>query len=121
VNAITVDKTKLIEIMKENHGKHHDIVVEAQAGFRAKVIERLDEMLGQARDGKRIDIAVGLVVPEDHTDDYDRVIGMLELDIEETVELEESEYRQYVEDKWQWQRSFNASNSYYSRTAAANL
>lgn len=116
---IVVTKTKLIEIMKANREKHHDIVVEAQAGFRQKFIERLDEMLALAKDGKRIDINVGLAMPQDHTDEYDTVIGMLELDINETVELDYQQYKQWVQDEWGWQRQFTTTNAFYSATAAS--
>lgn len=117
MQEIVVNKAKLIDIMKKNRAEHHDIVVEAQQGFRAKVIERLDEMLHLAQEGKKIDINVGLRMPEDHTEDYDRVIGMLELDINETVKLDESQYSQWVQDQWGWQRSFTVSNSTYSAKA----
>ena len=121
MEEITVNKAKLIETMKGNRAKHHDIVVEAQEGFRDAVIKRLDSMLAQARDGKKIDIAVGLVLPEDHTDEYDTVIGMLELDINDTVDLDVHQYRQWVQDQWGWQRSFTTNNAYYSATAARSL
>lgn len=118
---ITVVKSKLIEAMKANREKHHDIVLEAQAGFREKVMERLDEMLKLAASGKKIDLHVGLAMPEDHTDEYDTVIGMLELDINETVELDMGQYRQWVQDQWGWQRSFTTTNAFYSATAARSL
>src|SRR5258706_6872278 len=118
MDAIVVNKVKLIEIMEANRAQHHKIVVEAQAGFREKVIARLDEMLKLAADGKKIDINVGLAMPQDFTKEYDKIIGMLKLDINETVELEQSEYQMWVQDEWGWSRSFTSSNSAYSMTAA---
>lgn len=121
MQEIEVNKDELLTIMKSNRQDHHAIVVEAQAGFRGKVIERLDEMLKLASEGKRIDINVGLVMPEDHTQEYDTIIGMLELDIHDTIELDQSQYQQWVQDRWGWQRSFTTSNAYYSATAARLL
>lgn len=121
MNEITVNKTRLIATMKLNRDDHHAIVLEAQEGFRKKVVERLDEMLKLAADGQKIDLHIGLQMPEDHTDEYDTVIGMLELDINETVELDISQYRQWVQDQWGWQRSFTTTNAYYSATAASHL
>jgi len=118
---IEVDKGKLLNIMRRNRDAHHAIVLEAQAGFREKVIERLDEMLKMAAEGKKIDINVGLRMPEDHTEEYDTIIGMLELDIHDTVELDMSQYKPWVQDEWGWQRSFTTTNAYYSATAARNL
>lgn len=121
MDEITVNKAKLIATMKENRERHHAIVLEAQTGFRVKVIERLDEMLKLAASGQKINLNVGLAMPEDHTDEYDTVIGMLELDINETVLLDMTQYRQWVQDQWGWQRSFTTTNAYYSATAASNL
>lgn len=121
MNEITVKKDKLIEIMKKNRAAHHDIVVEAQEGFRKRVIERLDEMLALASSGKKIDLNVGLVMPVNMTHEYDKVIGMLELDINDEVELEAHEYSQWVLDDWTWSRQATVSNAFYSSTAAARL
>jgi hypothetical protein len=121
VDQIVVNKAELIKIMEKNRENHAKIVEEAQAGFRAKVIERLDEMLKIAKTGKRPDINVGLVMPVDMTESYDRAIGMLKLDINETVNLDEHEYNQYVLDNWSWSRQSLVSNAFYSSTAAASL
>lgn len=121
MEEITVNKAQLIEKMKANREKHHDIVVEAQEGFRAKVMDRLDEMLKLAASGQPIDINVGLRMPEDHTDDYDTVIGMLELDTGDEVEIDMAQYKMWVQDDWGWQRSFTTTNAFYSATAARSL
>jgi hypothetical protein len=72
MDAIVVDKRRLLEIMKRNRENHAKIVEEAQAGFRTRVISRLDEMLAMAKKGKKIDINVGLQMPVDMTSEYDR-------------------------------------------------
>lgn len=121
MHEITVNKAELIAIMKANREKHHAIVLEAQDGFRAAVIKRLDEMLKAASEGKKIDIAVGLQMPMDMTDEYDTVIGMLELDINPSVDLDMTQYKNFVQDEWHWQKQFTTTNSYYSATARASL
>lgn len=118
MNEIRVNKAKLLDILRENRDKHHQIVEEAQVGFRKAAIERLDAMLEDAKNGRRIELNLGLRVPEDHTAEYDTVIGMLELDINEHVDLEFHEYRQYVEDDWGWKQQFTTTNAFYSATAA---
>lgn len=121
MEEIIVNKSKLIEIMETNRANHHEIVVEAQEGFRARVIERLDEMLKLAAAGKKIDINVGLTMPQDFTKEYDRVIGMLKLDINETVKLDQTQYANWVQDEWSWSRGFTTSNSAYSAAATRML
>jgi len=121
MNEIVVEKQRLIEIMKQNRENHAKIVEEAQAGFRARVISRLDEMLAMAKQGRKIDINVGLQMPVDMTGEYDTVIGMLELDINETVELDQYQYKNWVQDDWDWSRQALASNAFYSKRAADQL
>lgn len=121
MDQIKVEKKELLKIMKKNRKAHHDIVVEAQEGFRAKVVERLDEMLKLASKGKKIDINVGLTMPQDFTAEYDTIIGMLELDTSDVVKLDQQQYKQWVEDDWGWTRSFTTSNAFYSVAAARKL
>lgn len=116
MNIIKVDKQQLIAILVNNRAKHEAIFLEAQAEYREKVIAELDQMLADARDGKKIRRSVTLVEPMNQTKDYDRVIGMLGLSIEPTVELAEHEYAQYVLDDWDWKSRFVASNMSYSTT-----
>jgi hypothetical protein len=121
MDEITVKKADLLAIMRTNREAHHAIVVEAQRGFRAKVIDRLDEMLRVASKGEKIDLHIGLVMPEDHTNDYDTVIGMLELEVDDEVVLTTYEYRQWVQDNWGWTQTFYGSNSTYSLMAAQHV
>ena len=121
MDAIVVDKRRLLEIMKRNRENHAKIVEEAQAGFRTRVISRLDEMLAMAKKGKKIDINVGLQMPVDMTSEYDTAIGMLELDINATVELDQYQYKNWVQDDWDWSRQALASNAFYSKRAADQL
>lgn len=77
--------------------------------------------LVRAKAGKRFQVSFSLVQPSDQTKDYDRVIGMLEMDTEHDVLLSEKDYQSYVLDDWQWKQNFLFSNSSYSDTAAALL
>lgn len=121
MKEIRVPKATLIRKMQENREKHSQIVEEAQVGYRKAVIERLDEMLADAKAGRHVDQYLSLPIPDDHTADYDTVIGMLEMDINDFVDLDQSQYRQWVEDNWGWRDQFLASNSVYSMTASASL
>jgi len=48
--------------------------------------------------------------------DYDRVIGMLEMCVDDTIELTVQEYNNYILDEWVWKNSFvtgSLSNTVY--------
>lgn len=116
MNAIKVTVSALLATVKENREKHRTIFLEAQTGYREAVIKELDSMLADARNGKRIRRSVTLVEPMDQTNDYDRVIRMLDMTCDKEILLEESDFRAYVLDEWNWKVRFNASNVGYSKT-----
>lgn len=114
MQAINVKKNDLLAVLQKNRDEHRDIFIEAQTGYRDAVIAELDSMLADARSGKKIRRSLTLVEPMDQTADYDRVIRMMQMSIDETIQLQEHEFQSYVLDQWQWKKQFNASNSNYS-------
>lgn len=122
MNAITVDKLDLLEKLKANRNEHRKIFLEAQTGFRQAAIRELDSMLADARTpDKKIRRTVNLVEPVDQTKDYDRAIAMLQMSVDETIQLDEHDFRAYVQDEWNWKAQFNSSNRMYSPSLAAML
>ena len=113
MKPILVKKSDLLTVLKKNRDSHRDLFLKAQQGFRRKAIARLDEMLERAKAGKEIELYVSLQAPIDQTADYDRVIGMLEMSIEDKIELDERSYQQYVLDEWTWSAATTHLNTSY--------
>lgn len=114
---IVVKKAELLSILEKNRDAHRAIFEEALEGFRKRVIERLDEMMAQAKANKRVDMYVGLQQPEDHTKEYDTVIAMLKMDLGEVAELNFHDFANYVNDDWGWRSQFLTTNAMYSSSA----
>jgi len=51
--------------------------------------------------------------PENHTEDYNRVIDMLNFSVADKVELSAQDFNAYVRNDWSWRSSFLASNAGY--------
>jgi hypothetical protein len=68
-----------------NRDSHRHLFLKAQEGYRKLVIEELDRMLADAKAGRPIRRSISLTEPSDHTKDYDRVIAMLEMSVDDTV------------------------------------
>lgn len=113
IGDITVNKEALLAALRTNRDKHHDVFERAVVKFRAQVVEKLDSMIQQLRNGKTPNLYVGLPVPEEHTDDYDRNIHMLEMHIGETIELSEEAFMRLVEDEWGWNAAFASNTASY--------
>ena len=137
MQPVKVSRSKLISILEENKAKHKEVVAEATEEFKRKqselwikhseVLQKLGTRL-QTEDElvdlielQRMQSASGnfkqLPVPQDNTEEYDRVIGMLQMATENEVELTIEDYARYVEDKWDWKRSWALHNSIYTTKA----
>lgn len=106
--TVTVKKEDVLTRIRDNRGQHQAVYETAVRGYRQRALDEIERMLADARRGE-IRHAIHLPVPEDHTEDYDRVIDMLDMEVNETVELSEQEFAWYVRDDWAWKGAFYAS------------
>lgn len=114
MKQVKIKRDELLDIVKKNLTEHRDLFLKAQEGYREMVIEELDKMLADARNGKELRVAIHMPAPEDHSNDYTTVIKMLELEVEENVCLETHEFQQYVENNWRWAAAALATNTMYA-------
>lgn len=117
---ITVNKSELLEKLRTNRDDHRAIFEEALSGFAEEVTAELDQAIASIRAGRRRDVKVWRLVPQDHTSDYNRALAMVEMSIGDTITLSESDFAQYVMDDWGWQDQF-LSNTYGSKTATGKF
>ena len=69
------------------------------------------------RGGRAISQSFQLPEPEDHTDDYDRILAMARMQIDDVIEVSESEFGMYVTDQWAWSAPFTTTAFRYSTDA----
>ena len=113
MQTVTVNKLSLIDIITKNRDGHSDRYEKAWAGYRKEAIETLEDHLSALKDGKRIAHVRMDSAPTDHTEDYDRVLEMLNMSVDDTIELSNGEFQQYVQDDWNWSQMWNVSNTKY--------
>ena len=113
MESVKVKRSDLLDRVRKNRATHRGIFEQAQSAYRAKAIELLDGMLKDARHGGKFARAVMIPEPEDHTEDYDRVIAMLEMSVDDEVEIGAHQFDQYVMDRWEWARSFGQTTLSY--------
>lgn len=109
----TIKKAELLEKITTNRDNHHSIFLQAVEGFQKQAIELLEDKIESLKKGSEIDLWIRLPEPEDRTQDYDRVISMLEMNEGELIELTEQEFANYVMDDWDWKRQWVATNTAY--------
>jgi len=71
-------------------------------------------MRKEAKDGLAIQRSVTLTEPRNHVKDYDRVITMLEMSVDETITIDAQAFDRYVMDNWDWSRFALATNTAYA-------
>lgn len=106
-------KKDLIEVIKSNRKAHRAQFEKAFEGYCVMLREQLEKMLKAVKARKPVSTYISLVAPRDQTVDYERILAMLDRTINETVELTEEEFQQYVLDQWEWTAAVTASNSFY--------
>jgi hypothetical protein len=114
MNTVKVKRGELLTKVRSNRDAHRTLFLKAQEGYRKLVIEELDRMLKDAKDGLPIQRSVTLTEPSNHVKDYDRVITMLEMSVEETITLDGRAFDRYVMDNWDWSRFALATNTAYA-------
>jgi len=114
MHSVTIKKDELLEKIRLNRAIHHQGFLEATKAYRLEAIEVLDEALADARAGRRIISSTSLVQPVDMTKEYDQVIMMLKMSVDEEIELSSTEFQNYVMDDWSWSGAVGASNSAYT-------
>lgn len=120
MKPINAPKDVLLKALTENRSKHRAVFEDALAGYTREAEDILQEHLTALKNGKAPRIQIILDRPEDHTKDYDRVIGMLKMHIGDTFEIDEASYKQYVDDDWSWKRQWiDTSNQYAAGSVQA--
>lgn len=116
---VKVWKTDLKRILRENRAEHRTIFEKAQKAYRKKVVEVLDAQLKAAREDKQIELSTitRLVTPVNHEHDYDVALKMVDMEVENTISLDQEAFRQYVLDEWNWTRQWALSNSNYTSSS----
>lgn len=122
MKTITVKKDRLVKTLNENLEIHRREFGEATKGFR-DAQNRAIRVLNDATEHGRGNIQKvheayrdlnNLDVPQDYSTDYERAIGLMDWEVEDTVKLSVSDFENYVQDNWNWKRGFKMSHSNYS-------
>lgn len=113
MREVKLDARALMEILEANKNKHREMFLKALDGYQKTVVEELQKQLDRAKRGLKRDVSVFLTCPQDHTADYERVIQMLRMSVDNVVVLSQQEFSMYVQDDWGWKQQWTTSNLAY--------
>jgi len=119
MQKVKIKTSELLKVVEQNRNEHREIFEEALIGYQKEVLRQLEMRIADAKKGKRINTRFQIVEPVDQTHEYDRVIRMLKMTVDDVTEITQTEFAQYVMDDWGWKNNFITSNSNYSSKAAS--
>lgn len=99
LNEVRIKREDLITKLKENRTAHAQIFADAMDGYFSKTAKLLANKSKQI-ENKIIVTAFAISIPKDHTNDYDKLIAMLEMSLDEELELSTNDFNRYVLDEW---------------------
>lgn len=110
--TIKVKKSELIETLKrhkENHIIEYDKAVKA---YKLETLEQLKKLLENAENDK-LNLKLNLTEPINNIKNYDKIISMFEWEVEDFVELDQDEFKEYVLDENRFTEQAKISNVLY--------
>lgn len=113
---VKVHRQELRDKVQINRDQHRGQYERAIKGWRREATRLVQAALVELEAGTRLFAVYTDAPPADHTKDYDCVLEMLRMSVDETITLDQQTFRQYVLDDWQWKEAWSVSNSKYLGT-----
>ena len=110
--TIQVEKTDLIAKIKENKENHIKEYAKAVDAYREEALRQLRTQLERVEEGA-LDAKLDLITPIDNSENYDSILEMFEWEVKDVVELEQDEFKEYVQDKTDFAVRAQMSNTAY--------
>jgi hypothetical protein len=111
--TIQVDPDRLMLALEQNRSTHAEAYEKAKLGYIKVTTKQVEEYLTRLANGELLERAYLPAPPEDHTSDYDDAIEMMRWAKDDTIELTQQQFRQYVMDDWGWKDNWVTSNTAY--------
>ena len=110
--TIKVKKADLIARIEENKETHIVAYAKAVEAYKKEALKQLAELTKRVENGD-MTVKLNLTTPVDNRKNYDKIIDMFNWEVEDIVELEQSEFNEYVQDETEFARHAMMSNSMY--------
>jgi hypothetical protein len=109
IEKMTVDKVKLLEVVKKNLEKHNELYKIAVDSYWKLAEKKLTKMLDRVKNKRKIDNYISITEPTNHEKDYQLIISMLEFSEDKKILLTPQEFSKYVMNDWSWKQEFKAT------------
>jgi hypothetical protein len=115
MKKVNVRACELLIELNRNLAIHEKDYAELEMAYRVELLAKLSSMLEDAEAGKDVDAYHGIQKPTSHVNSYETAIRMVEMCVDETIELDQREFGQYIMDEWDWKGDFLRSQALYKK------
>jgi len=109
---INVNKHLLIKQIKDNKENHIKEYEKAILAYKEEALRQLRTQLERVEEGA-VDAKLNLITPINNANNYDKIIEMFDWKENNIVELEQDEFKEYVQDETDFAVTARMSNSMY--------
>ena len=113
MKTIKVSAERLRQHLMKNQIKHIAEYKEAMSAYRISLANELAGLLDKAQNNLDIEHAIKTVRPINYSASYDEAIEKLLWTNEDIIELDQIEFKQYIQDEWAWSLNFLATTGMY--------
>lgn len=110
VRVKTTDLKTRLEVNRNAHSAQFGVAMD---GWAKEVAQLMRADIEAIERGERRRLTALDPMPENHAPDYDRVLEMLEMSVDEHQTLDIGTFRQYVLDDWSWKERWTVSTAKY--------
>jgi hypothetical protein len=124
MREVKVKRGELVAKVHANREKHIAEYQLACAGYKQDALASIDNavaalraQIGALKEGELIRLAAvqfSLPYPESHEEDYDQVLEMLSMSVDDEITIQADDFACYAMDKWDWKKKFDAIRMSYS-------
>lgn len=112
MKSIKVNKEDLLDKLMVNMSAHLEQYHSALKVRRENAIvifkAELEKMEEDPNYQPKMDFSIKLPKPESHYSEYQKVVTMLNMSVDEDVELDEHSFSELVLDEWHWKSGFSS-------------
>ena len=116
--TVNVKRLELLEMLKKNKELHQAEYDEALADFKKAMVAELQKQLKLAKAEKLSELHISLYPPKNHADDFQEVIDMMEVSVDEVINLDSESFKAFFKNEWSWSSQFKLLASSYKAALA---
>ena len=110
--TVIVNKNELINKIEENKKNHIEEYKKSVIAYKKEALKQLDILKDDISNGG-LNIKLNLITPIDNSKNYDKIIEMFKWDVNEVVDLTQSEFKEYVQDETDFAFYAKSANQSY--------